>query len=68
MLHMTPGVNIDITEDNIDQQYRSPDKAIIDDGCDIVIVGRGIYRSNNIKEKTKEYQQICWDSYQNKIN
>jgi len=67
ILHMTPGVNIDITEDNIDQQYRSPNKAIIDDGCDIVIVGRGIYRADNIKEKTKEYQQICWDSYQHKL-
>lgn len=61
-LYFTPGVSIQNSNDNIDQQYRSPKDAIFDDDCDIIIVGRGIYSSDNYIEKAIEYK-LCSYAY-----
>lgn len=55
-LYFTPGVSIQNTNDNIDQQYRTPKDAIIKDNCDVIIVGRGIYSYHNYIEKAIEYK------------
>ena len=46
-LTFTPGVNIDVKGDDLGQ------------GTDYFIVGRGIYNSENPKEKAKEYVARC---------
>ena len=57
-LYFTPGVSIQSNQDNMDQQYRTPKNAIVDNNCDIIIVGRGIYSHNNCIEKAIEYK-LC---------
>jgi orotidine-5'-phosphate decarboxylase len=42
-LILTPGVGLDSKGDKMDQQYRTPDEVIRESGCDVIIVGRGIY-------------------------
>jgi orotidine-5'-phosphate decarboxylase len=42
-LILTPGVGMDVTGDSMGQQYRTPDQVIGESGCDVMIVGRGIY-------------------------
>ena len=63
LLYLTPGVCLDRTSDGFDQRYRTVEDAIIRDGCDIVIVGRGITQNNNILESCLRYKTHAWESY-----
>jgi orotidine 5'-phosphate decarboxylase subfamily 1 len=62
-IHMTPGVNLETGSDHLGQQYRTPEKAIIEEGCDIIIVGRGIIASPNKIEMTEQYRLAAWNAY-----
>ena len=67
LIHMTPGVKIaqiteSASEDNLGQQYNTPEKAVIEKGADIIIVGRGITEAKNPEEKAKEYQERGWQA------
>ena len=61
-LYMTPGVHLDKTGDGQDQQYRTPEQAIIRDGGDIIIVGRAIYGDANPLQQAQRYRQAGWDA------
>ena len=60
LIHMTPGVKIADSEDNLGQQYNTPEKAVIEKGADIIIVGRGITQAEDPEDKAKEYQVRGW--------
>ncbi len=62
---MTPGVHLDKTGDGQDQQYRTPEQAIVRDGCDIIIVGRAIYGDVDPLAQAKRYRQAGWEAKQN---
>ena len=62
LIHMTPGVKIAGIEDNLGQQYNTPEKAVIEKGADIIIVGRGITEAEDPEEKAKEYQERGWQA------
>ena len=57
-LTFTPGVNIDVKGDDLGQSYNTPE-VLKAQGTDYFIVGRGIYNSENPKEKAKEYVARC---------
>ena len=61
---MTPGIQLAEGNDNLGQQYNTPENAI-KNGSDVIIVGRGIYQSNNPQAEAKKYQKITWQAYQN---
>ena len=64
-LYMTPGVKIPDLGNSmkvVDQRYRNPCEAIERDGCDIIIVGSGIYSHNDPIQITHVYQQLGWQS------
>lgn len=67
-IYMTPGVQIGKDGDSMGQQYRTPEKAIIEEHCDIVIVGRGIYRADNISHAAKSYRELSWSAYLRKTS
>ncbi|KAI9300792.1 Orotidine 5'-phosphate decarboxylase [Cunninghamella echinulata] len=61
---MTPGVGLDVKGDGLGQQYRTPHQVIVESGCDIIIVGRGIYGSpDQIVEQATRYRDAGWDAY-----
>lgn len=63
-LHLTPGVNISEKDDSHHQGYRNVEKAVLEDGCDIIIVGRGIYEKTYYDQKhvTQTYQSQGWQA------
>lgn len=67
ILYLTPGVNNKITKSN-DQNYRSVQAAIIRDNCDIIIVGSGIIKADNVAKEAEIYKMLGWTSYIKKIN
>jgi orotidine-5'-phosphate decarboxylase len=71
-LVLTPGVAIDVAGDGMGQQYRSPRQVVFEAGCDVIIVGRGIYGKDftaveAIAERARHYQEQGWSSYLERI-
>uniref|UniRef100_A0A0K0EML5 Uridine 5'-monophosphate synthase n=1 Tax=Strongyloides stercoralis TaxID=6248 RepID=A0A0K0EML5_STRER len=68
-LYWTPGVNLDATSDGAGQQWRSVEKAILEDGNDIIIVGRAITNAGsdeNVKKEVKRYKECGWNAFNSK--
>ena len=61
---ITPGVQLLTDNDRLGQQYRTPQTAICEQGCDFVIVGRGIINAPSPLETAIQYQQSALDAYQ----
>lgn len=63
-LHLTPGVQKLSKGDSLGQQYNTPEHAIIENGTDIILVGRGIIQQSHPEQAAKEYRDIAWKAYQ----
>ena len=68
VLYCTPGVHIAESGDTMGQQYRTPEEAIIQSRCDIVIVGRGILKAVQPVEAARLYRRRAWDAHINKVS
>jgi len=66
-IHMTPGVKLAAGGDDLGQQYITPHKAIVEQGNDIIIVGRGIYHADSPLTEAKRYRKAGWDAYQQQL-
>lgn len=70
---MTPGVGLDSKGDGMGQQYRTPDEVIRESGCDVIIVGRGIYGGGDgnpneeIVKQCKRFQEAGWKAYEDRL-
>lgn len=74
-LVLTPGVGLDVKGDGKGQQYRTPDEVVRQCGCDVIIVGRGIYGAllnqditqeeafRSVKEQAARYKEAGWNAY-----
>ena len=63
-IHLTPGVQLETKNDALGQQYITPEQAILEQGNDIIIVGRGIYAAENPQKTAELYRQAGWAAYQ----
>jgi len=61
---MSPGVHLDKTGDGQNQQFRTPEQAIVRDQCDIIIVGRGIYAAPDPLAEARRYKAAGWVAHQ----
>lgn len=71
-IHMTPGVRISESGDELGQQYISPEQAIEKSGADVIIVGRGIVSrfaegAGPLKKVAEEYRRRGYDAYLNTL-
>jgi uridine monophosphate synthetase len=62
-LHFMPSVHLTDPNDEFDQVYTTPSRAIKEKGADIIIVGRGITRSNDPAKTSKIYQEEGYKAY-----
>jgi orotidine-5'-phosphate decarboxylase len=67
-LILTPGVGMSASGDSLGQQYRHPREVILESGCDVIIVGRGIYKEKGREAEVAEsYRKEGWAAYQTRI-
>jgi len=69
-LILTPGVGLDTKGDSMGQQYRTPREVILESGCDVIIVGRGIYGKGNdadVRAQAERYRKEGWAAYLERI-
>jgi uridine monophosphate synthetase len=75
-ISMTPGVNLppegeemsnETKGDGLGQQYRTPETVIGKDGCDIIIVGRGIIGAKDRVAEAERYRKAAWEAYKDRI-
>jgi len=66
-LVLTPGVGLDVGGDGLGQQYRTPHEVVFESGCDVIIVGRGIYGEGSdtegMKRQAQRYREEGWKAY-----
>lgn len=67
LIHMCPGINISSSGDSLGQQYKTPEVAV-SNGADIVIVGRGICKADNIEEMAMQYKNRSFDAYMKRVS
>ncbi len=63
MIHMTPGVKLIAGSDGLGQQWITPEQIILEQGNDIIIVGRGIYQADDPLVEAKKYREAGWQAY-----
>ena len=61
---MSPGVHLDKTGDDQNQQFRTPEQAVVRDKCNIIIVGRGIYAAPDPLAEARRYKAAGWAAHQ----
>lgn len=62
-INFTPGIKLDAGIDALGQQYKTPEKAILENGADIIIAGRGILMADDPLAEARAYRQRGWDAY-----
>lgn len=67
-LVLTPGVGLDTKGDGMGQQYRTPREVVLEAGCDVIIVGRGVYGKDpslidDIRAQAERYRKEGWAAY-----
>ena len=63
MLHMTPGVQKARGDDPLGQTYNTPNDVIAKRGSDLIIVGRGIYGSDDPRDAAQWFQEAGWHAH-----
>lgn len=59
-LHFSPGIRLGGGDDNVGQAYSHPVK-VLEQGTDILIIGRGIYQAKDPISATREYRDLSWN-------
>ena len=61
-LVFTPGVSLGAKGDAMGQQYNTPEK-VVEQGSDVIIVGRGIYGASDILAETIKYKEAGYNAF-----
>lgn len=67
LLLFTPGINLADSGDGKGQQYNTPEHAFTQLETDFIIVGRGIYKSNDAEKSALSYKIAGWNAYEKSL-
>lgn len=67
-IHITPGIKFAADGDALGQQYVTPEKALGENGSDIIIVGRGILAADDPLLEAQKYRQAGWETYKQRLS
>ena len=67
-INMTPGIKLETGIDSLGQQYVTPEKAIHENGSDVIIVGRGIITAHDPVVEAQKYRERGWFAYMNRCS
>jgi uridine monophosphate synthetase len=59
---MTPGIKMEEGGDSLGQSYTHPEKAILEKGNDIIIVGRDIIQNKDPSNRAEKYRKVAWNA------
>lgn len=62
-IYFTPGIQFTEKTALHGQQYNDPHTAIVKNGTDIIIVGRGIFQADAPELEAKKYRDAGWQAY-----
>lgn len=66
-IHFTPGVKLAPGFDKLGQQYLTPEIVVHQRGCDVIIVGRGIYQHEDPALIAQHYRDVAWTAYEKRM-
>ncbi|KAH8118316.1 orotidine-5'-monophosphate decarboxylase [Phellopilus nigrolimitatus] len=70
---LTPGVGLEAKGDALGQQYKTPREVVLEAGCDVIIVGRGIYGKSDAVDiitaqaLAERYRKEGWRAYEERL-
>lgn len=67
-VNIAPGINISQSGDSLGQEYTTPQVSIIDNKCDIIVVGRGIIANADPLAASVQYKNAAFDAYLKRIH
>ncbi|WP_313502966.1 orotidine-5'-phosphate decarboxylase [Kaistella carnis] len=67
LLLFTPGINLADEGDGKGQQYNTPEHAFTQLETDFIIVGRGIYKSDDAEKAALSYKIAGWNAYESSL-
>lgn len=73
-VNFTPGINLPPegckeggTGDGMGQTWRSPREVVVENGADVIIVGRGVLGAKDRKAEAERYRKKAWEAYEQRI-
>lgn len=66
-INFTPGVKLSAGGDTLKQVYKTPESVILENGSDIIIVGRDIYEVADPVAAAKQYREAGWNAYRARV-
>ncbi|CAG9584548.1 unnamed protein product [Danaus chrysippus] len=67
-IQLTPGVQLESSKDELGQVYNTPEKVILENGADVVVVGRGIVAAKSPETQAVIYKDTLWKCYMKRIS
>lgn len=67
-IQLTPGVKLESSKDDLGQVYSTPEKVILENSADVVVVGRGIVKAKNPQAEAVIYKETLWKHYLKRVS
>ncbi|XP_023943710.2 uridine 5'-monophosphate synthase [Bicyclus anynana] len=68
LIQLTPGVQLESSKDELGQVYNTPEKVILENGADVIVVGRGIVSAKNPEAQAVVYKDTLWKCYTKRVS